>query len=84
MQGSGYVIVNKIAKNYSTRKTITTNSILDHICTNVKYNSFNMSIIESALSDHKHIFLEISSLKPQVNNKLKYRALDIVSYTVTQ
>lgn len=76
VQGSGYEIINKIDRTYSTRETSTTNTILDHVCTNINNHSFNFSIIESSLSDHKQIFVEIGEMKTQKNNKIHYKALD--------
>lgn len=76
IQGNGYEVVNKIDKMYSTRQTSTTNTLLDHVCSNIINHSFSISIIESSLSDHKQIYLEIGSLAPLINAKLHYKALD--------
>lgn len=76
IKGNGYEILNKINGLYSTRETSTTKSILDHVCTNISNHSFNFSIIESCLSDHKQIYLEIGSLKPQKNKKNQYKAIN--------
>ncbi|KAF9816715.1 hypothetical protein SFRURICE_018595, partial [Spodoptera frugiperda] len=73
---TGYEILNKINKQYNTRETSTTNTILDHVCTNVKNHSFDVSIIESCLSDHKQIFLEVGSLATQSITKIRYKAID--------
>lgn len=73
---SGYKILNKIHRLYSTRETSTTNTILDHVCTNVNNHSFCLSIIDSSLSDHKQMYVEMSSLPPIVNKKIQYEALD--------
>lgn len=51
-------------------------TILDHVCTNIENHSFSFSIIESALSDHRQIYLEIGGLAPKVNEKVQYQALD--------
>jgi hypothetical protein len=76
IQENGYEIINKIDTAYSTRQTSITNTILDHVCTNINNHSFNFCIIDSSLSDHKQIFMEIGKMKPQRNNKSHYRALN--------
>ncbi|XP_045452345.1 uncharacterized protein LOC123661426 [Melitaea cinxia] len=76
IQEAGYKIINKISKKHNTRETTKTSTLLDHICTDINNHSFNISIIESALSDHKQIYLEIGSLPPQRNKKIDYQALD--------
>lgn len=54
-----FKILNKIDQQFCTRESETTKTILDHVCSNLKDNNFNFVMIESAMSDHKQIFLEI-------------------------
>lgn len=75
IQQSGYQILNNINKSFSTRDTSTTKTILDHVSTNFDNHSLNMTIIESSLSDHKQIFVEIGRLTPHINKKIPYKAL---------
>lgn len=79
IKGTGYELLNKINRLYSTRETSTTNTILDHVCTNINNHSFNMSIIDSSLSDHKQIYLEIACLAPKIKKKILYTAIDYKS-----
>lgn len=73
----GYKIINRISEEYCTRETTTSKTILDHICTNLKNCNFNLSIIESAMSDHKQLLLEISNYKQEKIKKIKY---DVINY----
>lgn len=76
LQEIGYEVLNNINKRYSTRETSSTNTLLDHVCTNINNHSFNLSIIDSSLSDHKQIFLEIGKLAPILVKNTYYKALD--------
>ena len=73
---SGYKLINKIDPEYCTRETATTKTILDHVFTNLKYNNFHMAIIESSLSDHKNIYLELKRDIPPKKQKMQYEAID--------
>lgn len=44
-------ILNKITPEYCTRETISSKTIIDHVCTNLQNNTFQMSIIESSIAD---------------------------------
>lgn len=83
---NGYEIVNKIDARFSTRQTSSSNTLIDHVCSNLRNHTFSMSLIESSLSDHKHIYLEISNAGPKVNNKTKYKALNYktLHYSITK
>lgn len=76
---SGYDIINKIHYDYSTRETDRTKTILDHACTNLKLNKFHFAIIESSMSDHKQIYLEIKNYRPEPLKSIKYQAIDYAS-----
>lgn len=73
---NGYRIINKIDPQYCTRETETTRTILDHVCSNLKDHSFHLAIVDSAMSDHKHIYFEIQSYQPPTPKKISYTALD--------
>ncbi|CAH0725720.1 unnamed protein product, partial [Brenthis ino] len=72
----GLVALNKIDSNYSTRVTPETRSILDHACTNLQEHCFHLAIIDSAMSDHKQIYMEIEKYKPNILKKIQYSALN--------
>ncbi|CAK1585636.1 unnamed protein product [Parnassius mnemosyne] len=76
IEESGYEILNKVEKEYCTRETATTHTILDHVCTNLNNNMFSLSILESSLSDHKQIFVEVCKYKPETLQRVHYTALD--------
>jgi hypothetical protein len=59
----GYKIMNKIDRDYSTRTTSTSHTIIDHISTNLKENQFHLAIIDSTMSDHKQLYFEIKKYK---------------------
>lgn len=73
---NGFEIMNKMHDTYCTRESTTTKTIIDHICTNLKNSQFSMSIIESAMSDHKQLYFQISSQTPKDRKSLIYEAID--------
>nr|XP_034839952.1 uncharacterized protein LOC117996059 [Maniola hyperantus] len=73
---AGCDIINKIDKEYCTRETSTTQTILDHVCTNLNNTRFTLSIIESSLSDHKQIYMELSKCNAETLQRVQYTALD--------
>ncbi|CAH2105000.1 unnamed protein product [Euphydryas editha] len=77
---NGFKIINKIDKSYCTRETPTSKTILDHICTNLLQNTFHMSVIESCLSDHKQIYLEIKQIKTEKPSRVQYEAVNYIGY----
>ena len=76
LKENGYEILNKIDRTYSMRVTSTTNTILDHIASNIDNHFFSISIIESSLSDHNQLYLEVHRLPSPINKKNRYKALD--------
>ncbi|XP_063384887.1 uncharacterized protein LOC134670996 [Cydia fagiglandana] len=76
VEESGYCILNKIEEQFCTRETTTCKTILDHVYTNLLEDHFNFHIIDSAMSDHKHIYLELLKRYPKRKNKIKYEAVD--------
>lgn len=77
----GFFILNNIDPKYSTRETQTTRTILDHVCTNIKNQTFNLAIVESVISDHKHIYLEVNKLKTTKNKKTKYETINYEKFS---
>lgn len=73
---NGFSIINKINKQYSTRETNSTNTILDHVSTNLKQNLFHLAITESDMSDHKQIYLELVHCKPEPIKTVEYQAIN--------
>ncbi|KAL0860028.1 hypothetical protein ABMA27_010343 [Loxostege sticticalis] len=76
LEENGFRILNKVSPKYCTRETMNKKSLLDHVCTNLKENQFYMAIIESNMSDHKQIFLEVKKYQPSLKQKVKYEAID--------
>lgn len=73
---TGHFVLNKISKKYHTRGSQTKKSILDHVCTNLKSNSFHIALIESSMSDHRQIYVELKEIKPVSKIIHKYEAID--------
>lgn len=73
---NGYTILNKITKKYCTRETSTTKTILDHVCSNIVQQNFHMVLIDSTISDHKQIYLELKQFKPNKPAKVQYTSVD--------
>ncbi|CAH2095551.1 unnamed protein product [Euphydryas editha] len=76
IQESGYEILNKIDEKYCTRETATTKSIIDHVCSNIKQNKFHVAIIETPMSDHKQIYIEMKRYHQEPLQKVSYQAVD--------
>lgn len=76
IQESGYKIINKVDKTYCTRQTLNSQTIIDHVCTNLQNDKFHFAVINSAMSDHKHLYLELYKYKPQKPKKTLYEAID--------
>lgn len=73
---AGYKIINKITKKYSTRDSPTKKSILDHIITNLNNENFHVALIESAMSDHKQICVQLKKFKSPPKKRTRYEAVD--------
>lgn len=73
---NGYKILNKVHESYCTRVTPSTKSIIDHVHTNLKDNHFHFAVIESAMSDHRQIYLEIQKYQPEPITKVNYTSID--------
>lgn len=76
IEESGFTLLNKIGKQYCTRETNETKTILDHVSSNIKQNRFHFAIIESSISDHKLIYLEVKKYEPEPIKSIKYEAID--------
>lgn len=76
LKENGFKVLNNVKQEYCTRETSMTRTILDHVCTDLKNNNFHFAIVDSALSDHKHIYFEIKQFKPPPPLKVKYSTID--------
>lgn len=76
LESNGYIILNKVDEKYCTRETDLTKTTLDHICTNLRDNTFHLAITDTALSDHKIMSLEMKVNIPKLKTRTKYQAVD--------
>lgn len=76
MHEEGYNFINHIHDDYCTRETPTTKTIIDHVISNLKETKFHFSIIDSTLSDHKQIYLEVKKFTSSRSRKVSYQAID--------
>lgn len=76
LKENGLRILNKKDKMHCTRITKTSKTIIDHVCTTLKDNTFHMALVESAMSDHKQIYFEIKRLAPERPKKVQYEAIN--------
>lgn len=60
---AGYTILNNLNEDFCTRETHTTKSIIDHVLTNLQGVNFHMALLDTPLSDHKQIYLDIKQIK---------------------
>lgn len=56
---NGYCILNSLSQDFSTRKTRTHYSVLDHIITDIVNHKYTLLVADSYLSDHCFILLNI-------------------------
>ncbi|KAL0810050.1 hypothetical protein ABMA28_010870 [Loxostege sticticalis] len=76
LKESGHKIINKINKKHYTRECKTRKSILDHICTNLHKDNFHMILVDSSLSDHRQLYLEIKNIKSPPKSYSHYEAIN--------
>lgn len=75
LEESGFKIINKINEQHCTRETATTKTLIDHICTNLHEDNFHLAVIESSMSDHKQLYLELKRRIPTQKQKIQYKAI---------
>lgn len=73
---AGHILLNKTSKKYATRVSTSRRSIIDHVSTNLKNDNFHMAIVDSSMSDHRQIHLELKKLKPIKKLRTQYEAMD--------
>ncbi|CAH2084369.1 unnamed protein product [Euphydryas editha] len=83
LKESGYKIMNKIDKSYCTRETPTTKTIIDHVCYNLKETYFHQAVIESSMSDHKQLYVELKRHQPKTPEKISYEAINYTTLYTT-
>lgn len=76
LKENNYKILNKISPKHCTRETTSTRTMLDHVSCNLNENNFHFVTIESSMSDHKQILLEVKQYQPPPIVKQKYSAMD--------
>lgn len=71
-------IMNKLNEKYCTRETAKTKTILDHVCSNLKSCNFHFAIVNSTMSDHKHIYsyFEVKMFQPPPLKRVQYTKTD--------
>lgn len=60
IESNGHTILNKIRKKFSTRVTSNTHTIIDHVITDCLKYSYNITLSDLFISDHKLISLSIT------------------------
>lgn len=76
LKQTGHTIINKITKKYCTREGSTKKSLLDHISTNLKKDNFHVITVNSSISDHKQLYVEIKKIKPPPRKHYQYEAIN--------
>ncbi|KAI5633705.1 endonuclease-reverse transcriptase domain-containing protein [Phthorimaea operculella] len=76
LNASGYKLLNKISKDYYTRRIPTRKSIIDHVCTNLKDERYHLALVESPLSDHRQIYLTLQKQKAPQKQRSTYQSLN--------
>lgn len=76
LQGNGFRILNKVDMKYCTRQTQNSRTLLDHVCTNLRDNTYHMAIIDSAMSDHKQIYFEVDKIQPEKPKRIEFKAVN--------
>lgn len=76
LKENNYEIANKINEKYCTRETSTTQTIIDHICHNLKNNNTHFAVIKTPMSDHNQVYFEIKRHQPKTRQKISYEAIN--------
>lgn len=80
-KSNGITCLNNLNDNFYTRKSNTICTIIDHILTDIKELKFNISLIDSYISDHRLIVI---SYKPHINKnytiKNKKNQIQVIDY----
>lgn len=72
-------VLNKITPEYCTRETSSSKTIIDHVCSNLQNNTFQMSIIESSIADHKQIYLELNRPRNEPIQRVQYESINYIN-----
>lgn len=79
IQSNGHTILNKISKKFSTRVTLNTHTIIDHIITDCLKYSYTISLSDLFISDHKVISLSITLALP-INRRYTVLSKQVTNY----
>lgn len=79
IQSNGHTILNKISKKFSTRVTLNTHTIIDHIITDCLKYSYTISLSDLFISDHKVISLSITLALP-INRRNTVLSKQVTNY----
>lgn len=69
MHSNGFICLNSTDEKYYTRKSNTINTLIDHAWTNLINNKFEISVIDTALSDHRLILVSYKPTEIETNEK---------------
>lgn len=70
INSSGYNILNNVNKLYSTRKTTNTQTIIDHILTDILSKKYTLTINTHCFTDHESLTLQINTNQPISNKRI--------------
>lgn len=79
IENYGHTILNKINKNHPTRLTSSTSTIIDHIITDCFKFSYQLTLSDSSISDHKQITLNVTTTQP-INRRQMMTEQTIINY----
>lgn len=69
INSNGLHVLNKIEHLYSTRKTLNTNTIIDHILTDITNRAYTLTLNSHCFTDHESLTLQINTTKPIIKNR---------------
>lgn len=74
----GHQVINKLNKNYATGETSNTKTIIDHIITDCFKYSYQISLDDTTLSDHKQMSINITIDEPSKRKSptTQYKIID--------
>ncbi|CAH2109003.1 unnamed protein product [Euphydryas editha] len=72
----GYKPLNCIKQKHCTRETSKTKTLIDHVLTNLKDTDFHIATVDSALFDHKQLFVQLNKHKSLPPKRTQYQATD--------
>lgn len=81
---NGNIVLNSLDDDKYTRKSISINTYIDHVITNMNNCTYILNLVDTPLSDHRLFVLSFNNFnfkKPNNENKCKTLTKEIIDYS---